>query len=302
MSGGLRSRYAPARALRTLGLLVGIAATLAPTAASPAAASEDAHEASTSQAARQDATRAIPLAKVAPEYRDAVQAVLADPSIFRRMPTSVVDCRPELFTFLAQNPEVLTSIWRQLGVSQVELVRTGAASFDLRDNAGTTGKLYVVEQACDPAAQNRIVMYAEGSYEGKPFSKSVDARCVLLLRSGSVRETNGRYYVAARLDSFVKLDRTSLEIMAQVAHPFVGKTADRNFADTLSFVSNLSYTAERKPQSIVDLAAELDQVEAPRRARLASLAQECAAAGAAWERSRAQQASAERPAARTLVR
>jgi hypothetical protein len=104
-----------------------------------------------------------------------------------------------------------------------------------------------------------------------------------------MRETNGRTYVAARLDSFVKLDRTSVEIMAQVAHPFVGKTADRNFADTLSFVSNFSYTAERRPDSIVELAGQLAAVEAPRRTRLAVLARECADAGAAWEISRAEQ-------------
>jgi hypothetical protein len=203
-----------------------------------------------------------------------------------------------MFTFLAQNPEVLVEIWRNLGVSQVELVRTGQNSFDLRDNAGTTGRLYVVEQTCDASAQNRIVMYAEGTYEGKPFSKPVIARCVLLLRSGSVRETNGRHYVAARLDSFVKLDRATVEIMAQLAHPFIGKTADRNFADTLSFVSNFSYTAERRPESIVEMAGELTDVDEPRREHLAALARKCGQAGAAWEVSRTQQASTTAPALR----
>jgi hypothetical protein len=198
-----------------------------------------------------------------------------------------------MFTFLAKNPEVLTEIWRELGVSRVELVRTSATSFDLRDNAGTTGKLHVVEQTCEPGAQNRIVMYAEGAYDGKPFSKSVGARCVVLLRSGSVEETNGRKYVAARLDTFVKIDRATIEIMAQVAHPFVGKTADRNFADTLSFVSNLSFTAEKRPDTIVQLAAELDNVDPPRRTELASLARQCAQAGAAWEIARGEQAAAD---------
>jgi hypothetical protein len=258
----------------------------AATAVGPARA-ENPSEASTSTAARQEAAQAIPLAKIDPQFRRAVGEVLADPSLFRRMPTNVVDCRPEMFTFLAQNPEVLTEIWRELGVSKVELVRTGANTFDLRDHAGTTGKLWVVEQTCDASAQNRIVMYAEGAYDGKPFSKSVGARCVFLLRSGSVEETNGRRYVAARLDSFVKLDRTTVEIMAQVAHPFVGKTADRNFADTLSFISNLSYTAERRPDSVVKIAADLDQVERPRRDQFALVARQCAAEGTAWEVSRA---------------
>lgn len=290
MSGGLRTRYASARAAIGLCRALAFCFVLASTAV--ATAGEETSEASTSTAARQDAARAIPLAKIDAKYRRQVSDVLADPSLFRRLPTNVVDCRPELFTFLAQNPEVLTEIWRELGVSQVELVRTGENTFDLRDNAGTTGKLVVVEQTCDAAAQNRVVMYAEGSYDGKPFSKPVGARCVFLLRSGSMRETNGRFYVAARLDSFVKLDRTSVELMAQIAHPFVGKTADRNFADTLSFVSNLSYTAEEKPEAIVNLSTKLDKVDEPRRMQLATLAQRCNELGEAWEVSRAQQASA----------
>ena len=260
--------------------------------AADATAADETHEASTSAAARRDAAAAIPLAKVDAKYRRQVNAVLTDPSLFRRLPTNVVDCRPELFTFLAQNPEVLTEIWRELGVSRVELVRTGENTFDLRDNAGTTGKVVVVEQNCDAAAQNRVVMYAEGSYDGKPFSKPVGARCVFLLRSGSMRETNGRFYVAARLDSFVKLDRASVEIMAQVAHPFVGKTADRNFADTLSFVSNLSYTAEERPETIVNLSTKLDKVDEPRRGQLATLAREGADERERWEVSRAEMASA----------
>jgi hypothetical protein len=287
MSGGLRSGYASARAGRGLCRIAALASLF--TLACPAAGEEQ-HEASTSQAARQEARRAVPLAKVDPAYRRQVSEVLADPSVFRRLPTNVVDCQPEMFTFLAQNPEVLVEIWRELEVSRVELIRTGANRFDLRDNAGTTGRLVVVEQTCEAAAQNRIVMYAEGQYEGKPFSRPVGARCVLLLRSGSVRETNGRQYVAARLDSFVKLDRASVEIMAQVAHPFVGRTADRNFADTLGFISNLSYTAERRPAAIDDLAGELENVDATRREGLSTVAHRCAEAGAAWELSRAEQA------------
>jgi hypothetical protein len=237
--------------------------------------------------------RAIPIAKVDPKFRKQVSEVLADPSIFRRMPTNVIDCQPELFTFLAQNPEVLTEIWRNLGVSKVELTRIGENTFELHDNAGTTGTLHVVEQTCEAGAQNRIVMYAEGSYDGKPFNNPVGARCVLVLTSGSVKETNGRYYVASRLDSFVKLDRASIEIMAQIAHPFVGKTADRNFADTLSFVSNLSYTAEERPERIVSMAGELAEVSPSRRERLASLAQECGAAGQAWKLTRQDQGAVE---------
>jgi hypothetical protein len=152
--------------------------------------------------------------------------------------------------------------------------------------------MVVVEQSCDPAAQNRIVMFAEGSYSGKPFQRPVSAQCVIILRSGSMRETNGRPYVAARLDSFIKFDRTSLEIVAKAVHPFVGQTADRNFGDTLSFVSNLSYTAERRPEAIETLAGQLTELDETRRQQLVHQVAGCAEAGRQWRLSRAEHASA----------
>jgi hypothetical protein len=282
MGGSLRRAYGLAAAA-VLSLLV--------TAADLSAAVPEG--ASTSDEARDQARRSIPLAKVDPAFRELVREVLADHTIFRRLPTNVVDCRPEMFTFLAQNPEVLVEVWRHLGLSRVELTRLDDKTYRLCDGAGTTGKLVVVEQTCDAAAQNRIVMFAEGSYDGKPFQRPLSAQCVLVLTSGSMKETNGRQYVASRLDSFIKLDRLSLELVAKAVHPFVGQTADRNFADTLSFVSNLSYTAEKRPDSIVKLAADVENLDEPRRREFVRLAYQCAEAGRLWESSRAQQVSAE---------
>lgn len=285
MGGCSRIAYGPAALGRRLGLAAAMLSLLA------GAASLRAGEpvgASTTAEAQADARRSVPLAKVDPEYRQAVRDVLDDPSLFRRLPTNIVDCHPDLFTFLARNPEVLVEIWRHLGVSQVKLTRIDERTFDIADGAGTTGKLVVVEQTCEPDAQNRIVMFAQGSYDGKPFQRPVSADCVLVLTSGSMQETNGRRYVASRLDSFVKLDRMSLELVAKAVHPFVGQTADRNFADTLSFVSTLSFTAEHRPESIEKISLEVEHLDQPRRKELTALAYECAEAGKQWKLSRGQ--------------
>jgi hypothetical protein len=242
----------------------------------PLRAEEPSLGASTSNEARADAAKAIPLAKVDPRYRAKVQAVMDNVSVFRRLPTQVVDCNADMFTFLAQNPEVLVEVWRELGITQVSLERIDATSFRMADNAGTTGKLVIVEQSCQPKAQNRIVMFAEGAYEGKPFNKPVRAQCVLLLRSGSLTESDGRNYVATRLDSFIHIDRASLEIFAKVLHPLVGKTADRNFSDTIKFVGGFSQAAEQNPQQIEHLISSLDNVSPAQQRELVKIAHSCA--------------------------
>lgn len=229
----------------------------------------------TSKAARREAMRAIPFQKISPEYRSKVQHVLSDASLYRRLPTMTVDCHPPMFTHLVQNPDTLVQIWRQLGISNVELVKTGENTFRLADNVGTVGKLVIVEQKCEPQAQNRVVMYAEGQYDGKPFKKPVRAQCVMVLRSGSMKETNGRTYVAARFDTFVKIDRASLELFARALHPLVGKTADRNFADTMQFISSMSQAAELRPATIARLTNSLPHVSQERKNELVKIAYDC---------------------------
>lgn len=288
MVGGLRFACGLSRAPRgrAAALLVTLAVAGVARAGQPSAAS-------TSDETQAEARRNIPMAKIDPAYRPAVAAVLADPTIFRRMPTSVVDCHPDLFTFLARNPEVMVEMWRRLGVSQVSLTRLDERTCRISDGAGTTGTIVVVEQTCEPGAQNRIVMLANGSFEGKPFKQPIGAQCVLVLTSGSKEETNGRRFVASRLDAFIKLDRVGLELVAKAVHPFVGQTADRNFTDTMLFVSNLSFTAEKRPESIEQLAIEMENLDQPRRQGLTKVAYECAEAGRKWELNRARQASLE---------
>ena len=249
-------------------LLIAVAPQRAP-AVGPA-------DSTTSAQARREARRAIPVDRVDPSHRQAVSRVLSDPSLFRRLPTEVIECQGPMFTFLTLNPEVLVSVWRELGVSEAQLIRTGPKTFKLSDGNGTTGQMVIVESSCDEAAQNRIVMYATGSYDGKPFQRPVSAECVLLLRSGSVRQADGREFVAARLDSFMRVDRTSIELFAKALHPLVGRTADQNFIETVKFVQNLSYAAERRPQSIERLSARLENVGPARKRGFVDVAYECA--------------------------
>ena len=89
-------------------------------------------------------------------------------------------------------------------------------------------------------AHNTALVLADGSYEGPPFLSPVKARSVMLLQSGAVQETNGRRYVTVRVDTFVKVEQVGLDVLAKTIQPWIARTADQNFIETLSFVSNFS--------------------------------------------------------------
>ena len=223
-------------------------------------------QATGSRTARQAAVRALPLDKLSGELRAKVSRVVSKPTIFRRLPIEVTDCDPNLYLFLVKHPEVVVNIWEVMGISKVTLTRTGEGTYEARDGSGTTGTLTYGYSDHDTQ-----LIYAEGAYEGPLFSRPLKARCVLLLKSAYMQETNGRYYVTSRLDTFIQIENAGIDLLAKSFHPLVIKSADYNFTETAGFVGTISRTAELKPQGMLRLNAKLTQLEPKVRNRFAEL-------------------------------
>jgi hypothetical protein len=221
--------------------------------------------------AREEAIRAIPWKQLQDNKRRHIQSVIQNASMYRRLPTRIIDCDPDLFTFLLQHPEVVVDVWQMMGVSKVTLRQMDADTYQGNDGCGTTGNVAYVYQKWGPQAQNLAVVYADGAYEGKPFLKPLRAESVIVLQSAAVRETNGRNYITVRVDSFVDIQQMGVELIAKTVQPWINQTADRNFIETLGFVSTFSQTAERNPQGMQRLAARLQTVDAPTRNELVDL-------------------------------
>jgi hypothetical protein len=218
-------------------------------AVAPVTAADTLSKASTTRATRDEAARSIPLSRLAPEARDRVSAVLNDTSLYRRLPIETVDCEPDLFAFIVNNPDVMVNIWQLMGVTNVSLDRLDADHFRCSDGDGTTAKVEVVYRGS--GAQ---VIYAEGFYDGPLFPKTVRGQCVMILKYASTRAANGRFEETVRLDTFLHVDNIGLEIIAKLFQGVVGRTIDHNFGETVAFMGSMSHTAETNPRGIARVA------------------------------------------------
>ena len=250
---------------------VWILALVATALAALSALAEPSSEGSSRRATRDEAIRSIPWKRLTETERQQVQAVVQDATIYRRLPTRVIDCDPDLFTFLLRHPDVVVDVWQLMGVSNVTLDRVATDAFRGTDGAGTTGNIRYLCADWGPEAHNRAVIYADGAYEGKPFTSPRGAQSVLVLQSGAVRKTNGRHYITVRLDSFIRVEQAGVDLIARTIQPWINKTADRNLIETLGFVSTFSRTAERNPQGMQRLASRLQCVDQPTRDELVHL-------------------------------
>ena len=247
----------------------------------PQAARPDPYRATTSREARQNAVQAIPVEKLEAADRAKVACVLSNISVFRRMPIGVIDCDPDLYLFMVQHPDVIVNIWEVLKISRLRVREVGPDTYQVTDSAGTLATVRFLYRSHDTH-----LVYAEGSYEGPLATRLVKGSCLMVLRTGYVRETDGRYYITSRLDTFLCVEPGGMELLAKAFQPLVGKVADNNFLQSVAFLGSLSRTAETNTLLVERLSTKLANVQPELRQRLAELAAEVARKSAASSASK----------------
>jgi hypothetical protein len=216
----------------------------------------DPKQAQTSEAVKQSVIQSLPMDKFDAQAKTKVQGVVSNVTIFRRLPVQVIDCDPDLYLFVVEHPDVVVNTWRALKISQLQLKQTGEDQFQMKEVSGTTADLEYLYRSHDTA-----ILYAEGNYEGPILKQKVKGRALFMLKTGYVRETDNRYYVTSRLDALLSVDPGAVELVTKTLQPVVGKIADNNFNQTVSFISSLSRTIELNSPGVQRLALQLPDVD-----------------------------------------
>jgi len=206
------------------------------------------------QRARNEAVQTIPFDQMNEQTQAKLSRVVANPSLYRRLPVQVVDCDPGLYVFLVRYPEVLVNIWQLMDITKLQVKRTGPFNFNADDGMGTHTSVELVY-----GCPELHVYYADGFYEGPLFRNRINGRCVILLHSEFSKQ-NDRVNIKSYMDVFVDMDNVGADIVAKTLHPLVGKTADFNFAETMKFVGQVSQASEVNGAGVERLAAKLQNV------------------------------------------
>ncbi|MCR9292393.1 MAG: hypothetical protein NXI32_06720 [bacterium] len=225
-------------------------------------------EGSSSRSAKKDAVRNVPFHKLNNQVSGKVRDVVENPSYFRRMPSQVVECDPQMFSFLVRRPEVMVNIWQIMGITKVTAQRLNPYSFYANDGVGTTCRCDLVY-----ADQNMHIYLGDGTYDGTLAPRKVTGSCVCILRTDAQANPSGKSFVQGQMDVFLKLDNLGADILARSVGPFVSKTADYNFLETAKFISQISQVCERSPGGAQNLAMKLENCDVSVRREFALIAE-----------------------------
>jgi len=208
----------------------------------------------------------MPLGSLQKQTRDRIERIVLDPTIYRRLPVSVVACDPQLYLFLIRYPEVVVNMWQLMGVTKANIKRTGAYEYDAADGAGTVSRVELVY-----GTRDQHLFLAEGYYDGPLLPRRVTGRCVLLLTSAYLKNEKQQTLVSTRLDMFLQFDKMGTEIVARTLHPLMGRTIDTNFAESAKFISQISHVSVSNGPGMQRLVARLDKIEPQVRIRFAQI-------------------------------
>ena len=211
------------------------------------------------------------MTKLSAEGKAKAGWVLSHSSVFRRMPIRVIPCDPDMYLFLVQHPDVVVNIWEVMGASHLAMQQTGPDGYKVSDDIGTTGTIEFLYRSHDTH-----VVYVEGAYTGSLFGQPIRARGLMLLKSGYLRETDGRYYITCRLDAFMHIEPSGVEFLTKTFLPMVSKVADNNFTQTAAFLASVSRTAEVNLRGMQRLASKLSKVQPEIRQEFAQVAERVA--------------------------
>lgn len=220
-----------------------------------------------SRQAKKQALNSIPYNKLKPETRNKIAAVVDNPSIYRRLPITSIDVDPDMFLFLVRYPEVVVNIWQIMGVTQMNVDRTGPFSMKSDDGVGAVSDVELVYGTND-----RHIFYATGNYSGPLIKRKLNGQAVMILKTNYVLGPNGKPKATNSLDVFVKVENATVNLIAKTLNPLVGPTADHNFVETLKFVQRLNETTEQNGVGVQRMADRLQNIDGSVRTKFTEIA------------------------------
>ncbi|WP_436717315.1 hypothetical protein U8335_10360 [Roseiconus lacunae] len=216
-----------------------------------------------------DLIDALPVERLTPQARQRIASITDKPTIRRRLPAQAIRCDEDLFLFLTRQPEAIIGLWDLMGITNVQAERIGPYQLRADDSSGTTCVIDLIY-----GDRNLHVYYAEGMYDGKFTQKPIVGKGLFVFRSSYAIAADGETTVMGTLDCYVKFESLGADLIARSLSGLIGKSADHNFVETASFISQVSGACQSNPKGMLDMVEQLPQVNDSVRAQFETVVKE----------------------------
>jgi len=176
---------------------------------------------------RQEVVKQLPWAQLNPETKAKIGDVVDKPNMYRSLPRMAIQIDPEYLNFLIRHPEVVVNIWELMGITEMKAKRIAPYVIETDDGAGTTSNMELVYGSNDTH-----IFYGEGQYEGPVLRKTLNARCVIVVRTSPRKQgvglagqaagvVNKERQMVCQLDVFLKIQNAAAGFVVRTIQPIV---------------------------------------------------------------------------------
>jgi len=216
-----------------------------------------------SQDALKTAIERLPAGKLTAEQIATVRGVLENRSLFRQLPTLVVEAAPEVHSYFVGNPEAAVGIWQVLKISQFELKKTEPAVWFGDAGDGSEGTIEVLHRDTDS-----VLLHCDGAYKSPLLPRPIRATSIMHLRVQPKKADDGKTLLVQDLDLFVTFPSQTVDTVARLISPVSHLIADRNFRELTLFIRFMQVAMERQPGWVERTVQRIEGIDRTQREEL----------------------------------
>lgn len=210
--------------------------------------------ASVSQVAPQGFVPApVPLDQLAPPIRERVRSVIEHPTLSSRGPLEAFHCRPTLYYWLLDHPDVAMRLWRGLGAKCTDIQARGDGSFLWKD--AQNGEVHWQTIVRTPRQR---VWYAEGRVKAGVMLPSVSVHAVVVLNHQEGTDGKGKPAVRHQMDMFLHTDSRAVSLATRLFGASAPRMAEEYVGQMEMFFGALAWYLCEHPDKAKPLFEELN--------------------------------------------
>jgi hypothetical protein len=196
----------------------------------------------------------IPLDELAPPVRERVRAVLEHPTLSSRGPLEAFHCRPVLYYWLLDHPDLAVRLWRGLGAKCTDIQANGDGGFTWKD--AQNGEVHW--QTIVRGAKQRV-WYAEGRVKPGVMLPAVSLRAVVVLNHQEGSDGNGKPAVRHQMDMTLHTDSRAVNLATRLFGASAPRLAEEYVGQLEMFFGALAWYLSEHPDKATTLFEELKQ-------------------------------------------
>jgi hypothetical protein len=205
----------------------------------------------------EDPSQVVPLAEIAPESRGAVEEIIREPTLHHRGDPETFPCHSRVYLSLLNEPALTLALWKDLSPSTVSLQQVGPDRYQGTDGNGASASWEFVHRS-----PRLSVLLCNLIYHSPRGGAHLEARIVLVVRSGFFREVNGEPWVQHDVEAFVKIDSKGWKLVAKTFRPLLEKLLQDQVREAGYFVSLMGRLVAMYPNWACQVTLKQPDIEA----------------------------------------